>query len=60
PPHHVVLIDWRGSVASEAAALSRLDKALHLPGTHTVCTGSNDAELVAAVRAVSSEPLHRR
>ena len=59
PPHFVVLVDWRGSVAGEAAAMAILRKALALPGSHAVCTGSNDRSLAAAVRAVAG-PVYQR
>ncbi len=59
-PHFLVLVDWRGPVAGEVAAMARLQPSLTLPGTHVVLTGSNDASLVARIRAIDGTPLHRR
>ena len=59
-PHFVVLVDWRGSVAGEAAGIALLAKALKLPGSHAVCTGSNDKALARRVRAITDAAVYRR
>lgn len=59
-PHFVVLVDWRGSVAGEAAGIALLARALKLPGSHAVCTGSNDKALARRIRAVGDAPVYRR
>ena len=59
-PHYIVLVDWRGSVASEAAGLAKLKGAVKLPGTHTVCTGTNDQALQRAIQARAGGPVYQR
>ncbi|WP_101926844.1 MULTISPECIES: M48 family metallopeptidase [Luteimonas] len=58
--HYVLLLDWRGSVASESAGLQALSDALRLPGSHTVFTGSDAAALAKQVRRACGEPVYRR
>lgn len=60
PLHFLLLVDWRGPVAGETAAMARLQSSLTLPGPHAVLTGTNDAALVARLRAVAGTPLYRR
>lgn len=59
-PHYVLLVDWRGSVVSEAAGLKRLSDALRLPGSHSVMTGSEQRELAGKVRQSCADPVYRR
>ena len=59
-PHYVVLVDWRGSIAGEAAGLARVAASLRLPGSHSLCTGSNDRGLAARIRARAGAPVHDR
>lgn len=59
-PHHVLLVEWRGSVASETATLPRLTRQLVVPGTLAVrSTTARSAELTR-LRAHAGEPIHRR
>ncbi len=58
--HYVLLVDWRGSVASEAAGLRTLSDALQLPGSHTVFTGSDAAALAKQVRRLCAAPVYRK
>lgn len=60
PPHHVLLLDWRGSVASEAAGLRRLVDALDLPGSVTVLTGSDRRALARRLRQCCRDPVYRK
>lgn len=60
PPHYVLLLDWRGSVVSEAAALARIAAQLTLPGSHSVFTGTGQRKLAARVRAASGAPVYAR
>ncbi|WP_407353663.1 M48 family metalloprotease [Luteimonas sp. R10] len=60
PPHHVLLLDWRGSIAGEAAGLKRLVDALELPGSVTVFTGSDRRALARHVRRICPDPVYRR
>ena len=60
PSHYVVLVDWRGSVASEAAGLKRLSEAFDLPGSHTVFTNSGHRDVARQVRALCREPVYRK
>ncbi|WP_149195212.1 M48 family metallopeptidase [Luteimonas suaedae] len=60
PPHYVLLLDWRGSVASETAGLKRLTDALALPGSFTVFTGSGQRPLARRVRRLCAAPVYRR
>lgn len=59
-PHHVLLVDWRGSVASENATLPRLTRQLSVPGTLAVRSSSQRSDELAALRAHAGEPIHRR
>lgn len=59
-PHYVLLVDWRGSVVSEAAGLKRLSDALRLPGSHSVLAGSDRRELARKVRQSCDDPVYRR
>ncbi len=58
--HYVLLLDWRGSIASEAAGLRAVSEALQLPGSHTVFTGSDAAALAKQVRRLCGAPVYRR
>jgi len=58
PAHYVLLLDWRGSIASEAAGLRALSEGLQLPGSHTVFTGSEAAALAKQVRHLGSTPVY--
>ncbi|MDR7192067.1 M48 family metalloprotease [Luteimonas terrae] len=58
--HYVLLLDWRGSVASEAAGLRALSEALQLPGSHTVFTGSEAAAVAKQVRRLCAEPVYQK
>ncbi|NZA26853.1 M48 family metalloprotease [Luteimonas sp. SJ-92] len=58
--HFVLLLDWRGPVAGEGAALKRLVDALSLPGSFTAFTGSNERALAQRVRALCGEPVYRK
>ena len=60
PAHYVLLLDWRGSVASEAAALRAVSDGLELPGSHTVFTGSSAAALARRVRQLGGAPVYRK
>ncbi len=60
PPHHVLLLDWRGSVAGEGAGLEAVGKALPLAGSHTVFTGAHRRDLAKRVREVCGEPVYRK
>ncbi|WP_242108691.1 M48 family metallopeptidase [Luteimonas aquatica] len=59
-PHYVVLVDWRGSVASEAAGLKRLSEAFRLPGSHSVFTGTDQRAMARRVRQLCAEPVYQR
>lgn len=56
--HYVLLLDWRGSIASETAGLRALSEGLQLPGSHTVFTGSDAAALAKQVRRLCSTPVY--
>ena len=58
--HYVLLLDWRGSIASEATGLRALSEDLHLPGSHTVFTGSDAAALAKQVRRLCGMPVYRK
>lgn len=58
--HYVLLLDWRGSIASEAAGLRAVSEAMQLPGSHTVFTGSDAAALAKQVRRLCGTPVYRR
>ncbi|WP_394002545.1 M48 family metalloprotease [Luteimonas sp. WGS1318] len=58
--HYVLLLDWRGSVASEAAGLRALSDGLQLPGSHTVFTGSEAAALARQVRQLCGGPVYQK
>lgn len=58
--HYVLLLEWRGSIASEAAGLRALSEDLQLPGSHTVFTGSDAAALAKQVRRLCGAPVYRR
>lgn len=58
--HYVLLLDWRGSIASEAAGLRAVSDALQLPGSHTVFTGSEAAALARQVRRLCAAPVYRK
>ena len=60
PSHYVVLLDWRGSVASEAAGLKQLSDAFDLPGSHTVFTGSGHRDTAQRVQRMCGEPVYRK
>lgn len=60
PSHYVILVDWRGSVASEAAGLKQLGDAFDLPGSHTVFTGNGHRDTAQRVRRVCGEPVYRK
>jgi Zn-dependent protease with chaperone function len=60
PSHYVILLDWRGSVASETAGLKQLSDAFDLPGSHTVFTGSGHRDTARRVRALCGEPVYRK
>lgn len=58
PAEYLVLLDWRGSVAGEAAGLQALAEAL---GTrYALFTGAHQAALAKQVRAACGEPVYRR
>ena len=56
----MILLDWRGSVASEAAGLKQFSDAFDLPGSHTVFTGSGHRDTARRVRALCREPVYRK
>lgn len=58
--HYVLLLDWRGSVASEAAGLRTVSDGIQLPGSHTVFTGSGAASLARQVRRLCGAPVYRK
>ena len=58
--HYVLLLDWRGSIASETAGLRAVSEALSLPGSHTVFTGSDAAALAKQLRRVAGAPVYRK
>ncbi|WP_202845134.1 M48 family metallopeptidase [Luteimonas saliphila] len=61
PVHYLVLLDWRGSVAGEAAGLKPLAEALTIPGASLeLFTGADRRRLAAQVRAVCREPVYRK
>lgn len=60
PSHYVLLLDWRGSVASEVAGLKQLSDAFDLPGSHTVFTGSGHRDTAQRVRMSCGEPVYRK
>jgi Zn-dependent protease with chaperone function len=60
PSHYVILLDWRGSVASETAGLKQLSDAFDLPGSHTVFTGSGHRDTARRVRALCGDPVYRK
>ncbi|MEZ0471731.1 M48 family metalloprotease [Luteimonas salinilitoris] len=60
PQHYVLLLDWRGSVASETAGLKRVAEALELPGSFTVFTGSGQRPLAGRVKRLCAEPVYRK
>lgn len=59
-PHYLVLLDWAGSVASEAAALPRIASQLQLPGSCSVVGASGDAVQARAIRRSAGEPAYQR
>jgi hypothetical protein len=59
-PHYLVLLDWAGSVASERAALSRINGQLPLPGSCTMLTLSSDGGQARRIRASAGEPAYQR
>jgi|GEM_PF-2127015 len=59
-PHHVLLVDWRGSVASETATLPRVTRQLSVPGTLAVRSTSQRSPELTQLRAHAGEPIHRR
>ena len=61
PAHYVVLLDWRGPVAGEAAGLGQLLPSLGLPGARfELFTGAGQRRLAGQVRAVCGEPVYRK
>jgi len=60
PPHHLLLIHWKGSVASEAATLPRLAAQLEGSGTFVVLGTSSDKVMAGRIRAAAGAPVHRR
>lgn len=60
PSHYVILLDWRGSVASETAGLKQISDAFDLPGSHTVFTGSGHRDTARRVRTLCGEPVYRK
>lgn len=58
--HYVILVDWRGSVASEAAGLKALSDAFRLPGSHSVFTDTDRRDMAKRVQRVGGEPVYRR
>jgi hypothetical protein len=60
PAHYVLLVTWRGSVASEASGLKRIVAALHLPGSVSVFTQSGHKAEVRRVQGLCVEPVYRR
>ncbi|WP_187471124.1 M48 family metalloprotease [Luteimonas viscosa] len=61
PAHYLVLLDWRGSVAGEAAALGPLSQSLAIPGASVeLFTGTDRRRLAAQVRAACGEPVYRK
>lgn len=59
-PHYLLLLDWKGSVAGETAALTQLVKAVDLPGELSAFTGSNARKLARAVKDTCAEPVFQR
>lgn len=59
-PHHVLLVDWRGSVASETAQLPRLLRQLPAPGTLAVRSTTGRSAELDLLRAHAGEPIHQR
>ncbi len=59
-PHYVILVDWRGSVVSEAAGLKRLSDAFDLPGSHSVMTDTDRRDMARRVRQACGEPIYRK
>lgn len=59
-PSYLLLLDWRGSVAGEAAGLRALSDALAPALRHVAFTGSNQRALAGQVRATCGEPVYRR
>jgi len=60
PPHHLLLVHWKGSIASEAATLPRLAAELDGPGTFVVLGTSSDKALAVRIRAAAGAPIHCR
>ncbi|HJR72759.1 MAG TPA: M48 family metalloprotease [Luteimonas sp.] len=58
--HYVILVDWRGSVASEAAGLKALSDAFRLPGSHSVFTGTDRRDMAKRVQRIGGDPVYRR
>lgn len=58
--HFLVLLQWRGSVASEAAVLRRLQSTLALPGAHTVLTDTQPSPLTRRIKAACPAPAYAR
>ncbi len=59
-PHFVLMLDWKGSVASEARGLALLSAQLKLPGSHTVLTRTERTPLVQAIQRSADAPHYRR
>ena len=59
-PHFLLLVEWRGSVASEAAALPQLVKQIVLPGTFALHGTGQQARLWRQLRGQAGEPVYRR
>ncbi|MDQ3288843.1 MAG: M48 family metallopeptidase [Pseudomonadota bacterium] len=58
--HYVILVDWRGSVVSEAAGLRQLSDAFELPGSFTVFTDSGRRDAARRVKQACKAPVYRR
>lgn len=60
--HFVILVDWRGSVVSEAAGLKQLAQAFELPGSFTVFTDTDAGHRDGArrVKQACRTPVYRR
>lgn len=58
--HYVVLVDWRGSVASETSGLKALSDAFRLPGSHSVFTGTDRRDMARRVQRIGGDPVYRR
>lgn len=60
PPHHVLLVTWRGLVFDESRRLQQLVDALELPGSFLVFTAPNQRGHARRVRKAAGTASYRK